>query len=159
MNKDSFEKIKKISEEFFGTKSDPEQIEINQENADELYKLHSGTIIYKFNEKDEPIAWVTTIPTSIHVMNDFLDKKISERELMGLALKEKSFEALYLCGVFVLPEYRNMGYGKSMLLQGIEKVSQDKDIPLYCWNYSEEGRMLIKSLSLVVGKEIKCRED
>ena len=55
IDKKAFEKVLKISEEFFGTQNDPNQMPINQDSADKLQSIHKDTIIYKFNGKGDPI--------------------------------------------------------------------------------------------------------
>lgn len=64
MNQETFEKVLKISEEFFGTAHDPEQMPINQESADKLASIHPDSVVYKFDEQGDPIAWVVAVPTS-----------------------------------------------------------------------------------------------
>ncbi|MEK7585183.1 MAG: GNAT family N-acetyltransferase [Patescibacteria group bacterium] len=159
MDKETLEKIRRISEKFFGTQSDPDQMPVNQESADKLHAIHPDTIIYKFDGPRNPIAWSVVVPTSIGVMNGFLNKEISEKELLDMATEEKKFEALYLCAVFVLPEYRGKGYAKQLLTESIDKLSKGKVLPLYCWIYSKEGAGLINLLSQELGREIARRND
>jgi GNAT superfamily N-acetyltransferase len=159
MDKEAFEKMLKISEEFFGSQSDPDQMPINQESADKLFSLHPDTILYTFDESDNPIGWAVVVPTSMRVMDEFLKKEISERRLLEKAVEEKKFEALYLCAVFILPEYRRRGFAKKLLLDAIQKVSHGKDLELYAWIYSEEGKRLSDVIAKTLGKEIRFRED
>ncbi len=158
MDKEAFDKMLKISEEYFGTANDPDQIPISKEAGDKIRSIHPETILYKFN-KGNPIAWEVIIPTSLSVMNNFLHKKISERVLFEIAVKEKKHEALYLCSAFVLPEYRGRGYAKELIMKGIATLSQNKELPLYCWIYSNEGKNLVDSLSKTLGKTIQNRDE
>lgn len=158
MNEETFKKVLKISEDFFGTQSDPDQMPINQESADKLNSISSDTILYKFDDKGNPIAWSVVVPTTIEVMNKFLHKDISEKELLQRASKDKKFEALYLCAVFVLPEYRRKGLAKDLLIESVKKLSNQKELPLYSWIYSEEGKKLSGYLSSALGVEILKRE-
>lgn len=158
MNKEAFKKVLKISEEFFGTESDPEQMPINQESVDKLVSIHPDTILYKFDEMGQPIAWAVVVPTSLDVMNKFIHKKITERELLDQATEGKKFESVYVCAAFVLPEHRGKGHAKDLLIEAIRKVSSGRDLPLYCWIYSEEGRKLSNSISRELGKPILNRE-
>ncbi len=153
MNTKALEKILKVSEEFFGTQTDPDQIVISTESANKLFSIHPDTILYKFNGED-PIAWSTIVPTSVDTMNKFVSKEISERELLEIAVKEKKFEALYLCGIFVLPEFRGKGFGKELSLKGISILSFGKKVPLYAWTLSNEGEDLIKLVSKELDTEI-----
>lgn len=158
MNKEAFDKMLKISEEFFGTATDPDQIPISKDSGGKIRSIHPETILYKFNG-DDPIAWEMIIPTSLSIMDDFLHKKISERDLFEIAVEEKKFEALYLCSAFVLPKYRGKGYAKELVMKGIVALSQNKELPLYCWIYSNEGKNLVDSLSKTLRKTIQNRDE
>ncbi len=159
MNKDAFEKILKISEEFFGTENDPDQMPITNESADKLRSIHPDTLAYIFDGENNPIAWAVVVPTSVGVMNSFLNKKITERELLDMATEEKNFESLYISGVFVLPEYRRMGHALKLLKDSIEKISDGKTLPLYSWAYSKEGGELLETLSKDLGRPIILIEE
>ena len=159
MNQEAFEKVLRMSEEFFGTATDPNQMPVNQESADKLQSIHPDTVVYKFNEKGDPIAWVVVVPTSLGVMDKFVHKKISERELLDLAAKEKRFESLYLCGAFVLPEHRRKGYALELTKMAINKISGGRKLPLYSWIYSPEGRGLIDQLAKNLKQTITVVED
>jgi len=159
MNQEAFEKVLRISEEFFGTASDPDQMPINQESADKLQSIHPETISYKCDEQQHPIAWTVVVPTSVDVMKQFIHKKISEKELLDLATKEKKFESIYLCGIFVLPEFRRKGYATEIVKEAISKVSQGNNLPLYSWAYSPEGQKLLHALSQELKQKIMVLQD
>jgi hypothetical protein len=125
MNQDAFNKVLKISEEFFGTESDPDQMPISQESADKLTSIHPDAVVYKFDGYGNPVGWAVVVPTSEQIMEKFLSQKISERQLLDEAAQEKKSEAIYLCAAFTLPDYRRRaGYAKELLLQAIQKVSE-----------------------------------
>jgi GNAT superfamily N-acetyltransferase len=147
MNEEAFQKVLKVTEEFYGTNSDPDQISVTKESADKILSIHPNAISYTFNEKGEPVAWVVVIPTSIETMNRFLHKQISESELLNIATQERKFEALYACSVFVIPEYRRKGYASALTEETIKKISPTVRLPVYTWIYSEEGKKLAESLS------------
>ena len=157
MTHDAFEKVLKISEEFFGTAQDPDQMPITRASADKLLSIHPDSVIYKFDGEGNPIAWMVTVPTSTEVMERFLKGDISERELLDEAARDKKFEALYLCGAFVLPEYRKKGYAKELSLEAIRTISAGKELPLYAWIYSPEGKKLADSVSKALGRSIRIR--
>ncbi len=157
MNDDAFEKILKISEEFYGTASDPDQMPVSKESALKLQSIHPDTIAYKLDKVGNPIAWVVVLPTSLGGMTLFLSKQISERELFEKAVLEKKFEALYLCGAFVLPEYRRQGHARELTLGAISKLSSGKILSLYSWIYSDEGAQLISNLSKELGRSVVTR--
>jgi len=51
MNKKALDKILKISEEFFGTQTDPDQMEISEESANKLFLIHPDTVLYNLMVK------------------------------------------------------------------------------------------------------------
>ncbi|MGD0976988.1 MAG: GNAT family N-acetyltransferase [Minisyncoccia bacterium] len=158
MNQDTFEKVLKISEEYFSSNTDPNQMPINKDSEQKLLSIHTDTIIYKLDEKEEPIAWAVVVPTSTETMTSFLEKKITERELLDIAAKEKKFDALYLCAVFVLPEHRRKGYAKELLLNAIEKIPNSDKATLYAWIYSDEGKKLVEALTKETGRKILIKK-
>lgn len=151
---EKIDKTLEITENFFETENDPNQIPINKDSEDKILSIHKDAIIVKNDENDEPIAWCVIIPTSIDTMNKFLNKEITEKELMNIACIEKKFEALYLCSVFVIPEYRNKGYAKNLMTEGINKLQGNNQTPLYYWAYSNEGKELVNSLSKSLNRQI-----
>lgn len=157
MNPEAFKNELEISERFFGTETDPTQIPMTQSSTNKLTAIHPDTVLHKFDEAGNPIGWSVIIPTSLEVMNKFLAREITEKQLLDLAAAEKKREALYLCNAFVLPEHRRKGYAKALWQEGIRKLSLGKDLPLYYWAYSEEGRALANSLSRELGKTISTR--
>lgn len=159
MNEDVFKKVLRISEEFFGSATDPEQMPINQSSADKLHSIHADTVVYKFDEENNPIGWVVIVPTSVETMRKFLTKEITERELLDIAVEEKKFEAIYLCGAFVLPEYRRKGYAIELLKEAVRKISDGKHLPLYAWVYSPEGEKLVNVLSKNLHQQIPSRKE
>ncbi len=159
MNNKAFEKVLKISEDFFGTTTDPDQMPINQESANKLYSIDPDTVMYKFDADNNPIAWIVTVPTSFDTMDKFLHKEITEKQLLDIATSERKNEALYLCGIFVLPEYRRKGYASTLAKESIERLSRGKNITLYSWAYSEEGRRLIENLEKQLDQKIALREE
>jgi GNAT superfamily N-acetyltransferase len=154
MDQKVFKKVLEISEQFFGTQTDPDQMPITQKTADKLASIHPDTVIYKFDEQGEPIAWAVVVPTSLATKDKFLAGKMTERELLDEAARERRFDALYLCAAFVLPEYRRKGYARELVIEAINKVSGGKEIPLYSWIYSPEGKKLVDTLSRELGREI-----
>ena len=158
MNQKILDSMMKIAELFFGTETDPDQMPINQESADKLLSIHKNTIVYKIDENGNPIAWVVVVPTSINVMNQFLKKEITEKELLDKAVEEKKFDTLYLCAAFVLPEYRRKGYAKELFEEAINGMPNGNNATLYCWLYSEDGKKLVAALSGVIKRPILSRD-
>ena len=152
------EKTLEIAEKFYGTSSDPEQIPITKDSFVRLMSIHQEAIKLETDGDDNPISWVVVVPTSKENMELFLENKVNEKELFDKAVDEKSFEALYLCSAFTIPEYRGMGYAKKLLMDAINEFASEKSVELYAWVYSKEGESLIKALIKDLDREIKIRK-
>ncbi len=154
-----YHKIHKITESFFNTASDPDQIPVTEESNRKLLELHPATILYKTDEEGEPIAWRVTIPTSLETMKKFLSYEISERELLDIAVKERKFEALYICSVFTVPTHRREGLSKTLFSEMLKRFQPSPDTPLYTWLYSEDGKKSFHAIERILGKKILVRPD
>ena len=109
----------KIAEELFGTEDDETQAKPTLENELKLISVEKNNFICLKN-KEGIIAWSVVLPTSKENMEKFLKKEIDEKELFQISFGTQSFETLYLTAVVVLPEYRRMGLGSSLLKKQIE---------------------------------------
>lgn len=147
-------KSMKIAESFFGTEKDPDQIPIGEESHEKLLSLHKSSIVYELDEKGDPISWVILVPTTESLMNDFLEGKINERELFEKTTPGDSFNALYLCSVFTVPEHRKKGLAMKLFKKAIADIVGDKDFKYFAWPYSIEGGNLIKKLEKDIGVNI-----
>lgn len=135
----NFERMMKLAEEVFAVKNDPDQLDVNQDVIERLQKIHPSTV----SEQDDgngPVAWVLMIPTTLELMNRFLENKISEKELFELTPVGASYEALYLCSAMVLEEYRRKGIAKKLALTAIENIRKEHNLKaLFVWPFSKEG--------------------
>lgn len=157
----NFERMIQLAEDIFATKSDPGQLEVNQEVLERLHKLHPATVS-EFDDGNGPVAWVLLIPTTMELMNLFLEQRISERELFELTPLDLSYEAIYLCSAIVLHEYRRKGITKRLALEAIENIRKDHPIQsLFVWAFTFEGEQAsetiarLTSLPLYKRKEVK----
>lgn len=67
MKKETLDKFLKISEEFFGSQTDPDQMPINEESRAKLNSIDPDCVMYKVDENEEPIGWMSLfrqVPTS-----------------------------------------------------------------------------------------------
>jgi hypothetical protein len=139
MSSNNFERMIQLAEEVFATKNDPNQLAVNPEVIERLQRMHPATVS-EYDDGDGPVAWVLLIPTTLDVMNRFLEKKISEKELFDLTPLDTPYEALYLCSVLVLEEYRRKGIVKRLALQAIENIRKDHTLKsLFVWPFSKAG--------------------
>jgi GNAT superfamily N-acetyltransferase len=107
-----------------------------------------------------PIAWILVIPTTRVLMEQFINKRISEHELLKKTPLKVQYESIYLCSALVLPEYRRKGLAKNLALKAIKSIRKQYPIKtLFCWAFSTEGKKLAtsiaKELSLPLYKRVK----
>lgn len=144
---DNYERMIKLVTEFFGTRTDPDQISVNDEERERLEALHPDTLVEVANE-DGPILWLLTFPTTTALMNQFLQEKLTERELLMQTQPGANFEAIYLCSAYVLPEFRNQGITRQTTLETIQKMQAQFPIKaLFYWPFSSEGKQLAQNLA------------
>src|SRR3989338_10686382 len=84
-----------VAEEIFGAEEDTTQTKPTIENALKLIAIDKNNFVC-VKDGEKIIAWTVTLPTSKQNMNEFLDGKITERELSERSKKNHSFETLYL---------------------------------------------------------------
>lgn len=148
--KNNLEKMIQLAEGFFATKNDPSQISINSKVMLRLKNIHPDTITEKSTSKG-PIAWILIIPTTHKIMEQFITKKINERELYHKIPLHAKYDSVYLCSALVLPEYRGRGLAKRLLIKAIKSIQKEHPIKcLFYWGFSRAG----KQLSCSVAKEL-----
>jgi hypothetical protein len=139
MSLSNFERMLQLAEEVFAYKNDPDQLQVNPEVRERLQKMHPETLS-EYDSGNGPVAWILLIPTTITLMNEFLEGKISEKELFDLTPLDIKYEALYLCSALVLEEYRRQGITKKLALNAIDHIRKVHPIKaLFVWPFSKEG--------------------
>jgi GNAT superfamily N-acetyltransferase len=143
----NFERMIQLAEDVFAFKSDPDQLDVDQEVMARLQRIHPATV----SEQDDgngPVAWVLLIPTTLDLMNRFLNHEISEKELFTLTPEDSVYETLYLCSALVLEEYRRKGIAKKLLLNAIEQIRRDHPLKaLFVWAFSKEGDLASEAIA------------
>ncbi len=143
----NFERMIQLADEVFATKSDPNQLDINEEVLDHLRKIHPATVS-EHDDGNGPVAWILLIPTTMELMNRFIDGAITEKELYELTPWNTKYEALYLCSAMVLREYRRKGIAKRLTLKAVEAIRNDHPIKsLFVWTFSNEGLICAEALA------------
>jgi len=134
-----FERMIQLAEDVFAVKSDPNQLDIDQQVMERLHRIHPSTVS-EYDNGNGPVAWVLLIPTTFELMNRFLAKEISEKELFNLTPLYLVYDSLYLCSALVLEEYRRQGIATQLTLSAIEQIRKDHPIKaLFVWAFSKEG--------------------
>ena len=143
----NFERMIKMAEEIFDAKHDPEQLDVNEEVIARFKQIHPDTIS-EYNEGNGPIAWILLLPTTLQLMNKFLQHTITEKELFYQTPLDAKYDALYLCSGMVLEEYRRKGIAKRLTIDAINKIRQDHPIQcLFMWPFTKEGDLAAAALA------------
>ena len=150
MYSNNFERMIQLAEDVVAVKNDPDQLDVNQDVIERLQKLHPSTVS-EYANADGPVAWILLIPTTIDLMNQFLENKIPEKELFELTPENTPYEALYLCSAMVLEEYRRQGIAKRLILAAIENIRKDHPLKaLFIWPFTNEGDRVSETIARLI---------
>ena len=157
MSLSNFERMIQLAEEVFDSKSDPEQLEVNEEVLEHLCKIHPASV-QEFDDGNGPVVWVLLFPTTNELMEDFLKNKISEKQLFDLTPLNNQYDTIYLCSAMVLEEYRRKGIAKQLTKDAIEEITKSHPITsLFVWPFTKEGSLLAEKISTSVGLQLKMK--
>ena len=146
-----------LANKVFVTKSDPNQLDINEDVLDHLRKIHPATVS-EYDDGLGPVAWILLIPTTVELMNQFIKGIISEKELYELTPLGTKYEAVYLCSAMVLEEYRRKGIAKQLTLAALESIRKDHPIKsLFVWTFSKEGLLGAEALARLTFLPLQSR--
>ncbi|MDD8018805.1 MAG: hypothetical protein PHP42_10570 [Bacteroidota bacterium] len=144
---DNYTRMIQLADEFFASKKDPAQLDIDEQIITQLKKIHPAAM-GELTDDGGPVAWTIVIPTTHDIMQQFLEKKISEKNLFDLTLHQSQFGAVYLCSALVLPEYRRKGFAKQLLCSSVRTIQQTHLISeLFYWAFSTEGDTLAHAVA------------
>lgn len=154
----NFERLIKLATEVFDVKNDPSQLDITPEVMARLHQLHPETVS-QYDDGNGPVAWMLVIPTTLELMNRFLEKEITEKELFNLTPLHIKYEAIYLCSALVLEEYRRQGITKTLALNAIEKIRETHPLKAaFVWAFSPEGDKAAETIAQLAGLPLFKRE-
>ncbi len=141
----------RFAEEFFDVRNDPAQISVDRKVIARLQNIHPSTMTEK-RTKDGPVAWILVIPTTKILMKEFIERKITERELLKRTRAGGTYEAIYLCSALVLPEYQRKGLAKRMFIKAVKAIRRRHPISaLFYWAFSLAGQKLAQSVAKEIG--------
>jgi len=147
MTSNNLERLIKLADEVFAVRNDPEQLNVNSAVIERLMKIHPSSIS-EYNDGNGPVAWVLLIPTTHDLMQRFLKKELSEKELFDLTPTGIKYDALYLCSALVLEEYRRKGITKQLILTAIENIRKDHHLKsLFVWPFTKEGDLTANAIA------------
>ena len=147
----NYERMIQLSDEVFSSRTDPDQLNVDEKVMKHLQLIHPDTLS-EYEEGNGPICWILCIPTTLDLMNQFIDQKISERELYELTPLNAKYEAIYLCSALLLEEFRGKGIAQNIAIQALERIRIDHAIKaLFFWAFSKEGEKLAEKVSKLIG--------
>ncbi len=94
MSEDNRARMIKLAEEFFNMKNDPAQLSVDEDTMRRLLEIHPATLTERTDENG-PIAWMLIIPTTKEVMDDFLLRKITEKEILSRTPPGVKYDTIY----------------------------------------------------------------
>ena len=151
MSKSNFERMIELSDEVFSSRTDPDQLNVNENVMEHLQLIHPDTIS-EYDDGNGPVCWILLIPTTLDLMNQFISKEISEIELYEQTPLNTKYEAIYLCSALLLEEFRGKGIAQKLALNAIENIKKDYSIKaLFFWSFSKEGEKLAEKVSGLIG--------
>jgi GNAT superfamily N-acetyltransferase len=155
----NIERMIQLAEDVFAVKNDPHQLDVNEEVIKRLKKIHPATVS-EYDDGNGPVAWVLLIPTTLDLMNRFLENKITEKQLFELTPLDAEYEALYLCSGLVLEEYRRKGIAKRLALKAIEDIRKDHPLKaLFVWAFTKEGDLGSEALARLTSLPLYKHEE
>ena len=151
MSLSNFERMIQLSDEVFSSRTDPDQLNVNENVMEQLQLIHPDTIS-EYDDGNGPVCWILCIPTSLDLMTQFINQKISEKELYELTPLNAKYEAIYLCSALLLEEFRGKGIAQNLTVKAIESIKTDHSIKaLFFWAFSKEGEKLANKVSGLMG--------
>ena len=151
MSKSNFERLIQLSDEVFSSRTDHDQLNVNENVMEHLQLIHPDTIS-EYDDGNGPVCWILLIPTTLELMNQFINKEISESELYEQTPLNVKYEAIYLCSALLLEEFRGKGIAQNLALNAIENIKKDHTIKaLFFWSFSKEGEKLAEEVSGLIG--------
>jgi hypothetical protein len=147
----NYERMIQLADEVFSSRTDPHQLNVNENVMEHLQLIHSDTIS-EYDDGNGPVCWILCIPTTLDLMNKFINKEISERELYELTPLNTKYEAIYLCSALLLEEFRGKGIAQRLGVKALENIKIDHPIKaLFFWSFSKEGERLAEKVSSLIG--------
>ena len=155
----NFERMIQLAEDVFAVKSDPDQLDVDKEVMERLLRMHPASVS-EYDDGNGPVAWILLIPTTLDLMQRFLEHKISEKELFDLTPEDSVYDALYLCSALVLEEYRRKGIAKQLTINAIENIRKVHPLKaLFVWAFTKEGDLSSEKIAQLASLTLYKRLD
>lgn len=143
----NYQRLIALAEKTFNLKNDSSQLHIGYNEIKTLRSIHVHTV-NEYTINNEPVAWLTIIPSNEELMRLFLDDKLNEKELYNYSIKLSDFNTLYLCSALVLEEYQKKGIISNMAVAAIQSLKTSYSIKaLFAWPFTEAGKKAALSIA------------
>jgi len=150
----NYDRMMRIIDEVFATRNDPDQLQVTPAQLGKLQQIHPATL-NELRDENGPLVWALLIPTTREVMMDFVESRISEKQLLEHTPLHVAYDCIYLCSVSTLPELRGQGKTKALCLEAIHAIRRDHPITtLFVWPFTREGNGLAEALASECGLEL-----
>lgn len=153
----NLKRLLELVDDVFETRNDPTQIAFSEAEMEKMESLHSGCLQESANT-DGPISWVSVIPTSLELMNLFVQGALTERQLFEATEETTPKQAVYLCSAIVLPEFRRSGIAFDLSVNSIRSIQGDQKIEAaFVWPFTDEGEALAQKVASSCGLSLFVR--
>ncbi len=144
---DNYRRLVQMADDIFSVKSDPTQLDVDENVIRRLKLIHPATVS-EYSDENGPAAWLIVIPITEDLMRKFVDGSITERELYDQTPETGKYDAIYLSSALVLEEYRRKGIIKELAIKAIEEIRKDHPIRyLVTWPFTTEGNLASEKIS------------
>jgi len=152
----------KMAEDYFGTDTDLEQMPTTKEVRDWVAE-NIPEYLNIIRDDQTIIGYAFMLYCSLKLMNDFLAKKINEREMFEGIKKLREYKnpkVIYLCATFVKEQYRGQGLSTTAYVKMIEKIIKEGKIKpiLFDWAFTPEGANIGKKIAEKTHLVLKRRD-
>ncbi len=155
--KPNYDRMMQVIDEVFSTRNDPDQLQVTRKQMEKLQRIHPRTLS-ELADENGPVIWVLMIPTTSEVMFQFVERNISEKQLLEQTKEGDRYDSIYLCSATTLPEYRGLGKTRGLCLDAIAEIRKDHPVKnLFVWPFTSEGDRLAASLAEACGLRLLKR--
>jgi hypothetical protein len=146
-SENNYQRMMHLIDEVFATRNDPDQIQVTKQQLIKLNQIHPSCLTEHANENG-PLIWILIIPTTTLIMEDFINGKITEKELLDNTPLNIAYQSIYLCSATTLPEERDKGKTKQLCLNAIKEIQKTNPIEnLFVWPFTKAGEALAKTIA------------
>ena len=140
---------------FFNIDNDPTQLMADKKAYN--YSVRIGGCTVMALEDGKMLGWCFAFPTTRKLMEEFLNDTISERELFWATRKNKKYDAVYLCAVYVYSNHRQIGLGTKLINECLKPLLKE-GVCIFYEPYTKKGKNLGEFTLKDYKYEIKIKE-